>query len=122
MKNVARRIKSIREFKRISQDELADSLHLTKEQLISYEDGEEKLSPEMILEFATALEVQESFLRFGDSQNNSTNINGSNIDGSNVTTNSSTTNNYYRQGDSDQLDRIEQKLDYLLQRYPNSTK
>ena len=131
MKNVARRIKSIRESKGISQDELADNLHLSLEQLADLENGVTKLTTEQITEFATALEVTEEYLRLGNTQNNTLNhINDSSLEGSNVTTtHSTTTNNYY--GDKKQennlselernhlqaqLNRIEQKLDFIIQR------
>ncbi len=42
MKNVARRIKEVRESKGISREELADSLHLSVEQLDNFESGETK--------------------------------------------------------------------------------
>lgn len=81
MKNVARRIKSIRESKGISQDELADNLHLSLEQLADLENGVAKLTAEQITEFATALEITEDYLRLGNSQNNTlSNINESHLD------------------------------------------
>ncbi len=124
MKNVARRIKSIRELKGISQGELADNLHLSLEQLVALEDGEIKLTAEQITEIATALEVTEEYLRLGNNQNNTLNhINESSLEGSNVTTtHSTTTNNYYGNSEQErnhaqaQLDRIEQKLDFIIQR------
>lgn len=126
MKNVARRIKSIRELKGMTQNELADILHLPVEQLTDLEDGVTKLSSEQITEFATALEVTEEYLRLGNSQNNTlNNINESALENSSVTTTHSTvTNNYHRPEKRDQtetarlqaqLDRLEQKLDFLLQ-------
>lgn len=124
MKNVARRIKNIRESKGISQNELADNLHLSLEKLIEYENGVEKLTAELITEFATALEVSEEYLRLGNTQNNTLNhINDSTLEGSNVTTtHSTTTNNYYGSNSGkesdfrDQLNRIEQKLDFIIQK------
>ncbi|MEE6042392.1 helix-turn-helix domain-containing protein [Avibacterium paragallinarum] len=67
MKNIAKRIKEIREKKGISREELADNLHLPIEVLIGYEEGLTKLSTDLIKEFAFALEVTEDYLRVGDS-------------------------------------------------------
>lgn len=126
MKNVARRIKEVRESKGISREELADSLHLSVEQLDNFESGETKLSNQDIIEFATALETSEEYLRRG-APGALSNVDSSSIEHSSVTTaNQMTTNNYYQGqiGHSDdpkisrvqlkaQLDRIEIKLDKL---------
>ncbi|TID23288.1 hypothetical protein JO83_06670, partial [Avibacterium paragallinarum] len=52
MKNIAKRIKEIRERKGISREDLADNLHLSVETLIGYEEGLTKLSTDLISEFA----------------------------------------------------------------------
>lgn len=65
MKNIARRIVSIRELKNLTQEELADNLHITLEDLIAFEEGEKKLSQADIEDFATALEVTVDYLKRG---------------------------------------------------------
>lgn len=128
MKNVARRIQQIRQEKGISLAELADRLHFSIEKLVALENAEIKLTPEEIIEIATALEVTEDHLRRGLDHALHNQINNSTLEHSNVsTTHHNTegdlvTNNYY--GSSNgidlpalkaQLDRIEQKLDFLLE-------
>ncbi|MGY6089243.1 helix-turn-helix domain-containing protein [Avibacterium paragallinarum] len=108
MKNIAKRIKEIREQKGISREDLADNLHIPVEVLIGYEEGLTKLSTDLISEFAFALEVSEDYLRVGDSQNNTLNsIQNSELDNSTITTTHSTnttTNNYYAESPSQERD------------------
>lgn len=63
MKNIAKRIKEIRERKGISREDLADNLHLSVETLIGYEEGLTKLSTDLISEFAFVDEHGELFIK-----------------------------------------------------------
>lgn len=63
MKNVAKRIKEVRVSKGMSLDDLADNMQLSAEEVRKIEDGETKLTLDLISEFAIALEVTEHFLK-----------------------------------------------------------
>lgn len=119
MKNISRRIKSIRELKNLTQEELADILHITLEEIRAIENGEIRLSQTDIAYFATALEVTVDYLKRGctKEQSESTGIEHSLLENSPISNNSgNTTNNFYGIEGPDsqkQLDRIEAKLDGL---------
>lgn len=123
MKNISRRIKSIRELKNLTQEELADILHLTLGELKGFEDGEIKLTQNDIADFATALEVTVDYLKRGCTKrpNESASVEQSVLENSPITNNSSnTTNNFYgnnENGLAEQLSRIEKKIDRLSEQY-----
>ncbi len=65
--NIGQYIRTIRENKQWTQEELADKLHVTRQTISNYEKGRSKPDVEMIKRIASVLEVDVQYLFYGES-------------------------------------------------------
>lgn len=65
MADVGRNIKKIRKDKNLTQDELAERLHCTRQTISNYENGKSEPNIELLIEIASVLEVEVTDLIYG---------------------------------------------------------
>ncbi len=67
MSDIGEYIRTLREKKQWTQEELADKLHVTRQTISNYEKGRSKPDVEMIKKIASVLEVDAQYLLYGES-------------------------------------------------------